>query len=27
MRMIKLQSIKWDKRSGSCLLWERVLGE
>jgi len=24
MRMIKLQSIKWVKQSGSCLLWERV---
>jgi len=27
MRMRKLESIKWDKGSGSCLLWERVLRE
>jgi len=25
MRVIKLQSAKRDKRSGSCLLWVRVL--
>jgi len=27
MRVIKLQSAKWDKRSGSSLLWVRVLRE
>jgi len=27
MRTIKLQSTKRDKRSGSCLLWARVLRE